>query len=203
MSIIGFLLASACLSSIVQARPSIETHIISGGEVTIMEAAAQYDRRGVTVSGTGVSLFPRETCGYAEIMFVDAKGRTLLKKNALYNTSDWYLSSPRRSLMQDREVSFSVNVSVLTPTVTSVFVRHHSTGVCEHDWSFQSGLDLVIDNIIVKATNTLRKRIGVVRRPPVGANKLTSSRQQGGVLDHEFELPNSKQPEQTWSAESQ
>jgi hypothetical protein len=148
MRIIGCLLASAYLASIAQSKPSIETHIISGGEVTLMEAKARYDRQSVTVSGTGISLFPRETCGYAEIMFVDANGRILLRKDTPYKTSDWYSSSPRRSLMQDRKVSFSVNVPALTPTVTSVFVRHKSTGVCKHDWSLQSGLDLLIDNII-------------------------------------------------------
>jgi hypothetical protein len=157
MRIIAYLLASACLSSIAQAKPSIQTHIISGGEVTIMEAGARYDRQGVTVSGTGLSLFPRETCGYAEIMFVDANGRTLLQKDALYQTSDWYPSSPRRSLMQDRKVSFSVNVPALTPTVTSVFVRHHSTGVCKDDWSFQSGLDLLIDKMIHQGNKHVEK----------------------------------------------
>jgi hypothetical protein len=148
MRIIYCLLASACLSSIAQSEPSIETHIISGGEVNIMEAEARYDRQSVTVSGTGITLFPRETCGYAAIMFVDAKGRVLLRKDVPYETSYWYPSSPRRSLMQDRKVSFSVNVPAPGPRITSVFVRHQSSGVCQHDWSLQSGLDSLFDDLV-------------------------------------------------------
>jgi hypothetical protein len=178
MRIIAYLLASACLSSIAQAKPSIQTHIISGGEVTIMEAGARYDRQGVTVSGTGLSLFPQETCGYAEIMFVDANGRTLLQKDALYKTFDWYPSSPRRSLMQDRKVSFSVNVPALTPTVTSVFVRHHSTGVCKDDWSFQSGLDLLIDKMIHQGNKHVEKEKFPSATMSVGSRILLHKQQQ-------------------------
>lgn len=184
MRIIGYLLVSACLSSIAQAQPSIQTHIISGGEVTIMEAGARYDRQGVTVSGTGLTLFPRETCGYVEIMFVDANGRTLLRKDALYQTSDWYPSSPRRSLMRDRKVSFSLNVPALPPTVSSVFVRHHSTGACKDDWSFQSGLDLLIDKMIHQGSKRVEKedwqRSTVRRQARQQTQKFPSARMSVG-----------------------
>src|SRR5260370_4500822 len=126
----GCLLASALLSSIALSKPSIQTNIISGGEVAIMEVEARYDGQSIAVSGTGFEIFPHRTCGYVEIAFVDANGRILLRKDALYKTSYWPLS-PRRDLIQDRTVSFSVNVPVPTPAVTSVFVRHRSTVGCE------------------------------------------------------------------------
>ena len=78
---------------------------------------------------------------------MDANGRIILRKDAQYKTSYWPLS-PHRDLFQDRTVSFSVNVPVPTPAVTSVFVRHHSTGGCEHDWSLQYALDWVIYKIV-------------------------------------------------------
>jgi hypothetical protein len=135
--LIGCLLA--LLSGVAVSKPSIQSKIISGGEVAIMEVEARYDRQGIAVSGTGFEIFPHKTCGYAEIAFVDANGRILLRKEALYKTSYWPLS-PRRDLIQDRKVSFSVNVPVPTPAVTSVLVRHQSTGGCEHDWSRERAL---------------------------------------------------------------
>jgi hypothetical protein len=145
-SLIGCLLASALFSSIALSKPSIQTEIISGGEVAIMEVKARYDGQSIAVSGTGFEIFPHKTCGYAEIEFLDANGQILLRKEALYKTSYWPLS-PRRDLFQDRTVSFSVNVPVPTPAVTSVFVRHRSTGGCEHDWSLQYALDWLIYKI--------------------------------------------------------
>jgi hypothetical protein len=112
-----------------------------------MEVEARYDRQCIAVSGTGFEIFPHKTCGYAEIAFVDANGRILLRKEALYKTSYWPLS-PRRDLIQDRKVSFSVNVPVPTPAVTSLLVRHQSTGGCEHDWSLQYALDWIIYKIV-------------------------------------------------------
>jgi hypothetical protein len=144
--LMGCLLASALLSSVALSKPSIQTKIISGGEVAIMEVEARYDRQSIAVSGKGFEIFPRQTCGYAEIVFVDVNERILLRKNVPYETS-WYPSSPRRSLIQDRTVSFSVNVPAPTPAVTSVFVRHHSTGGCEHSWSLQYALDWLIYKI--------------------------------------------------------
>src|ERR1700720_2801742 len=118
--LIGCLLASALLSSIALSKPSIQTNIIPGGEVAIMEVESRYDRQSIAVSGTGFEIFPRQTCGYVEIVFADANGRILLRKDALYKTSIWPPSSPRRSLIQDCAVSFSVNVPAPAPAVTSV-----------------------------------------------------------------------------------
>jgi hypothetical protein len=144
--LIAFLLVSTLLSGPALSNPSIQTKIISGGEVAIMEVEARYDRQGIAVSGTGFEIFPHQTCGYPEIAFVDANGRILLRKDAAYKTSYWSLS-PRRDLIQDRTVSFSVNVPAPTPAVTSVFVRHQSTGGCEHSWSLQYALDWLLDKI--------------------------------------------------------
>ena len=144
--LIGCLLASALLSCVALPKPSIQTKIISGGEVAIMEVEARYDGQSIAVSGTGFEIFPHQTCGYAEIAFVDANGRILLRKEALYKTSYWPLS-PHSDLFQNRTVSFSVNVPAPTPAVTSVFVRHRSTGGCEHDWSLQYALEWLIYKI--------------------------------------------------------
>ena len=140
------LLLSMLHSAKALAYQSIPVTIISGGEVAIMEVEARYDRQSIAVCGTGFEVFPCQTCGYAEIVFVDANGRILLRKDALYKTS-WYPSSPRRSLIQDRTVSFSVNLPAPPTTVTAVFVRHHSTGGCEHSWSLQYALDWLIYKI--------------------------------------------------------
>jgi len=114
------------------------------GEVAIMEVEARYDRQSIAVSGKGFEIFPRQTCGYAEIVFVDVNERILLRKNVPYETSYSYA---RLSQIQARTVSFSVNVPAPTPAVTSVFVRHHSTGGCEHSWSLQYALDWLIYKI--------------------------------------------------------
>jgi len=151
-TLIGCLLVSGLFSSIALSKPSIETNIISGGEVAIMEVEARYDRQRIAVFGTGFEIFPHKTCGYAEVAFVDANGRILLRKNVLYKTSYWPTSS-RRDPIQDRTVSFSVNVPAPTPAVTSVFVRHQSTGGCEHDWSLQYALDWIIYKILATREN--------------------------------------------------
>jgi hypothetical protein len=145
--LIAFLLVSTLLPGPALSNPSIQTKIISGGEVAIMEVEARYDCHGIAVSGKGFEIFPRQTCGYAEIAFVDANGRILLRKDAPYKTSYRYAQSPRLSQIQDRTVSFSVNVPAPTPAVTSVFVRHRSTGGYEHSWSLQYSLDWLLDKI--------------------------------------------------------
>jgi hypothetical protein len=142
----GCLLASALSTGIALSKPSIQTNIISGGEVAIQEVEARYDGQSIAVSGTGFEVFPHRTCGYAKLEFVDANGRLLLRKDALYKTPDWS-TSPRRNLFQDRTVSFSVTVPVQTTAVTSVFVRHQSAGGCEHDWSLQYALDWLVYKI--------------------------------------------------------
>src|ERR1700693_4700716 len=93
--LIGCLLASALLSCIALSKPSIQTNIIPGGEVAIMEVEPQYDHQSIAVSGTGFEVFPRQTCGYVEIVFADSNGRILFRKDALYKTSNWHPSSPR------------------------------------------------------------------------------------------------------------
>jgi hypothetical protein len=153
--LIGCLLASALLTSIALSKPSIQTNIISGGEVAIREVEARYDCQRIAVSGTGFEIFPHQTCGYAEIEFVDVNGRMLLRKDALYKTSSWPLS-PRGDLIRDRTVSFSVNVPVPPMTVTSVFVRHQSTGGCEHSWSLQYALDWIIYKILARSYARMR-----------------------------------------------
>jgi hypothetical protein len=145
--LIGCLLASAFLTSVALSKPSIQTKVIPGGEVAIMEVEARYDGQSIAVSGRGFEIFPRETCGYAEIVFLDSNERILLRREVPYETSYSYAQSPRRSQIQDRTVSFSVNVLAPTPPVASVFVRHHSTGGCEHSWSLQYALGWLIDKI--------------------------------------------------------
>jgi len=145
-SLIGCLLASALFSSIALFKPSIQTKVISGGEVAIMEVKARYDGQSIAVSGTGFEIFPHRTCGYAEIEFVDANGQILLRKDALYKTSYRYAQRPG-TFLQERTVSFSVNVPAPTPAVAAVFVRHLSTGGCEHAWSLQYALDWLIYKI--------------------------------------------------------
>jgi len=133
IGLIGCFLASALLSSVALSNPSIQTRIIAGGEVSISEVQARYDGRNISVSGSGFEVFPHQTCGHAEIAFLDANGRILLRKNAEYETS--YSQSPRKAFAS-RIVSFSVNVPV-SAAVASVVVRHRSTGGCEHSWSLQ------------------------------------------------------------------
>ena len=150
--LIGCLLVSALFSSIALSKPSIQTNIISGGEVAIQEVEAWYDGKGIALSGTGFEIFPHQTCGYAEIAFVDENGRIVLRKDAAYKTFYWPLS-PRGDLIRDRTVSFSVNVPLPPTAVTSVFVRHQSTGGCEHSWSLQYALDWVIYKILSTREN--------------------------------------------------
>jgi hypothetical protein len=134
------------LSGKVSAYKSIPVTIISGGEVAIMEVKARDDGQIIAVSGQGFEIFPRQTCGYLEIMFVDANERILLRKDVPYQTSYSYVQSPRTSF-EDRAVSFSVKVPASMPAVTSVFVRHRSTGGCEHSWSLQYALEWLIDKV--------------------------------------------------------
>jgi hypothetical protein len=150
--LIGCFLASALLTSCALSKLSIQTNIISGGEVAIQEVKARYDGQRIAVSGTGFEIFPHQTCGYVEIAFVDVNGRILLQKDTPYKTSSWPLS-PRGDLIRDRTVSFSVTVPVQTLAVTSVFVRHQSTGGCEHSWSLQYALDWVIYKILSTREN--------------------------------------------------
>jgi hypothetical protein len=149
---IGCLLASAFVSSCALSKSSIQTNIISGGEVAIQEVKAWYDGKGIAVSGTGFEIFPHQTCGHAEIAFVDVNGGILLRKDTPYKTSYWPLS-PRGDLIRDRTVSFSINVPLPPMAVTSVFVRHQSTGGCEHSWSLQYFLDRVIYKILATREN--------------------------------------------------
>jgi hypothetical protein len=142
--LVGCLLGSALFSSLALSKPSLQTKIISGGEVAIMEVEARYDGQSIAVSGKGFEIFPRQTCGYAEIVFVDVNERILLRKNVPYETSYSYA---RFSQLQDRTVSFSVNVPAPRLAVKSVVVRHHSTGGCEHSWSLQYALDWLIYKI--------------------------------------------------------
>jgi hypothetical protein len=127
----------------VSARPPIRTEIIPGGEVGIREVDARYNDGRIVVSGTGFEIFPGRTCGYPEVSFVDANGRILFRKSAIYRTSNW-----RKPLnpFRGRLLSFSVSVPE-SPAVTSVFVRHQSTGGCEDAWSLQYTLDWLTDKI--------------------------------------------------------
>jgi hypothetical protein len=131
---IGCFVALALLPGIGLSEASIQTRIISGGEVSITEVEARYERQSVSVSGSGFEIFPHQTCGYVEIAFLDAKGRIVLRKDAEYRTSYWYAQSRRRAFSQSRLVRFSVNVHV-SAAVASVLVQHRSTGGCEHSWS--------------------------------------------------------------------
>src|ERR1700730_6357504 len=90
--LIGGLLASALLSSCALSKSSLQTNIISGGEVAIQEVEAWYDGKGIALSGTGFEIFPHQTCGYAEIAFVDVDGRIVLRKDTPYKTFYWPLS---------------------------------------------------------------------------------------------------------------
>ena len=139
---IGCILALRLLPRIALSKDSIQTRIIPGGEVSISEVKAKYDRQSISVSGTGLEVFPRQTCGHPEIAFVDANGRILLRKDAEYRTFYWHAESPRRTF-QNRIVSFSVNVPFQRP-LASIVVRHRSTGGCEHSWSLQYALGWII-----------------------------------------------------------
>jgi len=57
--LIAFLLLSELLSGAAFSNPSIQTRIISGGEVSIMDVNARYDGHTIAVSGTGFEIFPR------------------------------------------------------------------------------------------------------------------------------------------------
>jgi hypothetical protein len=72
---IGCILALRLLPRIALSKDSIQTRIIPGGEVSISEVKARYDGQSISVSGTGLEVFPRQTCGHPEIAFVDANGR--------------------------------------------------------------------------------------------------------------------------------
>jgi hypothetical protein len=137
LRLIGFVFVSALLSGTALPNQSIQTRIISGGEVAIMEVGARYDGQTIAVWGTGFEIFPHQTCGYPQMAFVDANGRVLLRKDAVYKTSYW------RRTFENRFVSFSVNVPI-SAAVTSVFVRHQSTGGCEHAWSLEYALDWLL-----------------------------------------------------------
>jgi len=141
--LIGCFVALASLPSIALSKASIETRIIPGGEVSINEVIANYDGKGISVSGTGFEVFPHQACGYVEIALLDAKDRILLQTKAEYRAFYWYAQSPRKALEQSRIVCFFVNVPV-SVAVASVIVRHRSTGGCEHSWSLQYALDWVI-----------------------------------------------------------
>ena len=138
--LIGFVLLSALYSGTALSNPSIQTRIISGGEVAIMEVKARYDAQTIAVWGTGFEIFPHQTCGYPEIVFVDANGRILLRKDSVYTTSYW------RRTFENRFVSFSVNIPLST-AVASVFVRHQSTEGCEHAWSLEYALDWLLSKM--------------------------------------------------------
>jgi hypothetical protein len=143
VGLIGCFLAPALHFSLALSKPSIPTGIIPGGEVSISDVQATHDGQSISVSGTGFEVFPRQTCGHAEIAFLDANGRILYRKNVEYRTS--YSQSPRKGF-ESRIVSFYVNVPV-SAAVASVSVRHQSTGGCGHSWSLQNSLDWVINKI--------------------------------------------------------
>jgi hypothetical protein len=156
-ALVGCLMVVA--SSIATSKPLIQTKIIAGGEVSIQRVKANDTGQSIAISGTGYEVFPQQTCGHAEITFVDANGRILFRKNAVYQTSYWYIKNPRITFDQSRIVSFSVNIP-LSGTVASVFVRHRSTGGCEHAWSLQYALDWTISKIFSpgrSASNTAIK----------------------------------------------
>ena len=93
-------MALASLPSIALSKASIETRIIPGGEVSINEVIANYDGKGISVSGTGFEVFPHQACGYVEIALLDAKDRILLQTKAEYRAFYWYAQSPRKALEQ-------------------------------------------------------------------------------------------------------
>ena len=143
--LIGCFLALGLQPIMALSKASIQTRIIAGGEVSISEVEARYDRHSISVSGTGFEVFPCQTCGHPEIAFLDANGRILLLKDAEYRAFNWYAESPRRTY-RNRIVNFSVNIPVSAPGA-SVVVRHRSTGGCEHAWSLQYSLDWIIYKI--------------------------------------------------------
>jgi hypothetical protein len=146
-------------AQVASAGVPIRTEVISGGEVEIGEVNARKDRGKIVVSGTGFEIFPGRTCGYPEVAFVDANRQILFRKSAVYTTSYWVRS---RNPFRDRLVSFSVSVPE-SPAVTSVFVRHQSTGGCEHAWSLQYALDWLLYKMRSRQENKTE-----AYRPPVG-----------------------------------
>jgi len=67
---IGCFLPLGLLPSMALSNASLQTRIIPGGEVSISEVEARYDRQSISVSGTGFEIFPRQTCGHPEIAFL-------------------------------------------------------------------------------------------------------------------------------------
>ena len=113
LGLIGFILLIAVLSATGSTNTPIRTKIVSGGEVSIMEVRVEGDGQSLTVSGTGFEVFPDRPRGYPEIAFVGANGRTLLRKEAVYEVSDSYYRSRRVSLSEQSPfVRFSVTVTI-------------------------------------------------------------------------------------------
>lgn len=147
LGLVCFSLFVVTLSAIGSSRSSIRTITIDGDEVCDIEAWASGNGESVTVSGTGFEVFPNRTCGYPEIEFVKSNGRILLRKDTVYEISDFsYRNSRPAIFVESRYVRFAVTVPISAP-VALVVVRHHSTGGCEHDWSLQYALDWLIDRI--------------------------------------------------------
>jgi hypothetical protein len=150
LTLIGCLSLDLTLfAQVALARLPVRTEVIPGGEVEISEVNARNDHGRIVVSGTGFEIFPGRTCGYPEVAFVDANEHILFRKSAVYKTSSW--RNPRNPF-QARVVSFSISVPE-SPAVKSVFVRHQSTGGCEHAWSLQYALDWLIYKIHSRREN--------------------------------------------------
>jgi hypothetical protein len=141
---LGFFFVSVSLVEQAFSSSSIPTNIISSGEVSITEAEARFDGQNITVSGVGFALFSHQTCGHADIAFLNARGEIFLQKAVEYDISDWPTENPRKSPDRTRLVSFSLHIP-MSITVASVSVRHQSTGGCEHSWSLQHALDWLVD----------------------------------------------------------
>jgi hypothetical protein len=118
----------ASLSAASSTGASIRTKIVNGGEVHIMQVSAIENGQTITVSGYGLEEAPKRLIRYPEIEFDDSSGKTLLRKDAVYEIRHIYPEFSRAAFAEvSRAVTFSVTVWLSVP-VALVVVRNHSTG---------------------------------------------------------------------------
>jgi hypothetical protein len=123
--LIAFLFLLALISGRAVADQTIQTKVISCGEVADMQVSVRSDGQSVTVTGIGFKVCKNGKCGYPEITFLDSNGRVLLRKVAVYQIP--MQLGPRPALSdQIRRLKFSVTVPNIGPTAL-VVVQPSST----------------------------------------------------------------------------
>jgi len=121
----------ASLSARSSTDASIRTEIVKGGEVSVMQVSVIQNGQTITVSGYGLGESPDRMIGCPEIEFEDSRGKTLLRKDAVYEIRHIYPEFSRAAFAEvSRAVTFSVTVSLSAP-VALVVVRNHSSEPAE------------------------------------------------------------------------